>query len=233
MKYRFIAADPPWQHNSRQATRKENPDQKTRLGMGAAGHYRTMPTSEICALGPYVQAVAARDTYLGMWVLESMPEAVEPVLDAWGFEQVGTLFAWIKTNKHDGKPKFGVGKYSAGNLERMILARRNRRKTRCWHSTAKGCWKPSQVILAPLGEHSEKPEEAQDRIDRWLDPFLDGHGKLELFARRHRPGWVCLGDEITQPEIVDDLWELANGLEAPYLERSGILLPTGSHSWAC
>ena len=49
-----------------------------------------------------------------------------------------------------------------------------------------------------------------------------------FFARRHRPGgWVCLGDEITQPEIVDDLWELANGFEAPYLERAGILLPGG------
>lgn len=49
--------------------------------------------------------------------------------------------------------------------------------------------------------------------------------KLELFARRHRPGWVCLGDAITSPEIADDLWDLANGYERPFLEQAGILVP--------
>jgi len=225
VKFRFILADPPWQHNDRKAVRKDNPQKKTRLGMGAAGHYRTEPTTAICALGPLVQAVATPDAYLAMWVVESMPLDVPRVLAAWGFEPVCTLFAWMKTNSKAGTPCFGNGKYSAGNLERCILARRNRKKFPCWHSTLKGCYKPAQAIFAPKSEHSEKPEIAQDRIDRWVDPYLDGHGKLELFARRHRPGWVCLGDEITHPEISDDLWNLANGYEQEYLDRAGLRVP--------
>lgn len=225
MKFRFILCDLPWKHNSRRATRKDNPSQKTRQGVGAAGHYRLMSTAEICALGPLVQAVATPDAYLGMWVLESMPLDPPLVLEAWGFEPVTTLFSWTKVTK-DGQPVFGIGKYSASNLERCILARRApRKKHPCWHSTLKGCYKPAQAIFAPKSEHSEKPEVAQDRIDRWVDPYLDGHGKLEMFARRHRPGWVCLGDAITSPEIADDLWDLANGYEQPYLERAGLLVP--------
>lgn len=225
MKFRFIMADLPWKHNSRRATRKDNPSKKTRQGVGAAGHYRLMSTAEICALGPLVQAVATPDAYLGMWVLESMPLDPPLVLEAWGFEHVSTLFSWIKINA-DGSPFFGIGKYSASNLERLILARRApRKKHLCWHSTLKGCYKPNQVIMAPKSEHSAKPEEAQDRIDRWVDPYLDGHGKLEMFARRHRPGWVCLGDEITQLEISDDLWNLANGYEQEYLDRAGLRVP--------
>lgn len=225
MKFRFLSVDPPWRHNNRRATRKDNPNKATRFGIGAQGHYRVMATSEIAALGPYVQAVCTPDAYMAMWVLESMPDDVKPVLDAWGFEQVCTLFAWVKLNSKAGTPCTGPGKYSFGNLERCILARRNRKKFTCWHSTAEGCWKPQQILYAPRGDHSAKPEEAQDRMDKWIDPYLDGHGKLELFARRHRPGWVCLGDAITSPEIADDLWDLANGFEQPYLEQAGLLVP--------
>lgn len=225
MLFRFLLVDPPWKHNSRRATRKDNPSQRTRQGIGAGGHYRLMSTPEICALAPLVQAVATPDAYLAMWVLESMPLDPPKVLEAWGFEHVSTLFSWVKINA-DGSPFFGIGKYSASNLERMILARRAPRwKHNCWHSTEKGCYKPAQVILAPKGEHSSKPEIAQDRIDKWVDPYLDGHGKLEMFARRHRRGWVCLGDAITAPEIADDLWDLANGYERPFLEQAGLLVP--------
>jgi len=148
VKFRFLAVDPPWRHNNRRATRKDNPNKATRFGIGAQGHYRVMATSEIAALGPYVQAVCTPDAYMAMWVLESMPADVKPVLDAWGVEQVCPLLAWIKLNSKAGTPCTGPGKYSFGNLERCILARRNRKKFTCWHSTAEGCWKPQQILYA-------------------------------------------------------------------------------------
>jgi N6-adenosine-specific RNA methylase IME4 len=58
-----------------------------------------------------------------------------------------------------------------------------------------------QLIVAPALEHSEKPEEAQNRIEKlYAGPYL------ELFARRVRSGWVCWGDELpaAQAEAAHD-----------------------------
>lgn len=54
------------------------------------------------------------------------------------------------------------------------------------------------VCLAPNLGHSSKPEDLQDSLDLM---FPRGK-KLELFARRHRPGWVCLGNEICNGEDI-------------------------------
>jgi N6-adenosine-specific RNA methylase IME4 len=45
--------------------------------------------------------------------------------------------------------------------------------------------------MAPRGEHSAKPEEVHDRIQRLCPgPYL------ELFARKQRPGWTAGRDEV-------------------------------------
>src|SRR5690606_15124530 len=40
-------------------------------------------------------------------------------------------------------------------------------------------------------KHSAKPEDLQDMLDKM---FPNGN-KLEMFARRQRPGWWCIGNE--------------------------------------
>jgi len=53
-----------------------------------------------------------------------------------------------------------------------------------------------QVIIAPVGEHSAKPDEAYRRIERlYPGPYL------ELFARKAREGWTTWGDEL--PPLAD------------------------------
>ena len=47
------------------------------------------------------------------------------------------------------------------------------------------------VSFAPNLKHSAKPENLQDS----LDIMFPGTDKLELFARRERKGWTCLGNE--------------------------------------
>lgn len=47
------------------------------------------------------------------------------------------------------------------------------------------------VFFAAVGTHSQKPECFQDTLDRM---FPEGE-RLELFARRARPGWLCVGNE--------------------------------------
>jgi N6-adenosine-specific RNA methylase IME4 len=48
-----------------------------------------------------------------------------------------------------------------------------------------------EVILAPIREHSRKPDEAYRRVERYCaGPYLD------LFSRESRTGWDAWGDEL-------------------------------------
>lgn len=54
------------------------------------------------------------------------------------------------------------------------------------------------VSFAPNLKHSAKPENLQDSLDIM---FPNGN-RMELFARRDRPNWVCLGNEICNGEDI-------------------------------
>ncbi len=65
------------------------------------------------------------------------------------------------------------------------------------------------VLLAPNLKHSSKPEGLQDR----LDLMFPQANKLELFARRLRLGWICIGDEAKNTlneDIRDSIDKLIN-----------------------
>jgi N6-adenosine-specific RNA methylase IME4 len=52
-----------------------------------------------------------------------------------------------------------------------------------------------QVIFAPRGKHSEKPQQVHEGLER-----LYG-GRLELFGRRTRPGWTVWGNQIEEQGV--------------------------------
>jgi N6-adenosine-specific RNA methylase IME4 len=60
------------------------------------------------------------------------------------------------------------------------------------------------VSFAENLKHSAKPEDLQESLETMF-PIAR---KLELFARRIRPGWTCLGNEIDGKDIRDALSEL-------------------------
>lgn len=60
------------------------------------------------------------------------------------------------------------------------------------------------VCLAENLKHSAKPDDLQESLETMF-PIAR---KLELFARRLRPGWTCLGNEIDGKDIRDALAEL-------------------------
>jgi hypothetical protein len=77
------------------------------------------------------------------------------------------------------------------------------------------------VVIAPVGEHSAKPEEVRRRIER-----LVGGPYLELYGRKPVDAWTVWGNEIqrglmtaggevikTKPEPADD------GLDIPAILR--------------
>ena len=60
------------------------------------------------------------------------------------------------------------------------------------------------VSFAENLRHSAKPDDLQES----LETMFPVARKLELFARRLRPGWTCLGNEIDGKDIYDALAEL-------------------------
>lgn len=134
----------------------------------------------------------------------------------------------------DNDDVYGMGYYIPNNIEIAFFG--VRKEASHWHPIEKGSGtRPRQVIRRPrvyypddtppvemedgtlrklAGKeiHSRKPEEMQDRIEQWLVPHLNGFSMFEGFATRQRPGWNCLGHEISGRDIRDELKDLALGI---------------------
>lgn len=180
--YGVILADPPWSFrvwNSSAASRKT-----------ASHYYQTMTHADLCALP--VHTLAARDCVLLMWAtMPTLPEALE-LGAAWGFTFKTTAFTWVKNNPRGMGFYMGLGYWTRANAELCLLFTRGapRRKAK----------DVRQVIMSPLRRHSQKPDEQYGNIERLLEgPYI------ELFARRRRPGWDALGNEIDGRDIRDVL----------------------------
>lgn len=173
--YPCILADPPWHYCTRG---------KHSGGRHASVHYQTMTLPEIMALP--VGDVAADDCSLFLWVTQWLtPKSVNAVLDAWGFEYKTIALVWVKTTGQ-GLLHWGMGHSTRNGAELCIQATRGRSLVVA-HDV-------HQVIVAPVREHSRKPDEQYDRIERLLGMQEPGR-KLELFARQTWPGWDCWGLE--------------------------------------
>ncbi len=86
----------------------------------------------------------------------------------------------------------GLGSYSNGNIEDVLLVRRGKTIERI-------CKSVKQTIFWPRGRHSEKPQEVKRRIEKMLGQDLQ---KIELFAReRFNDGWDYWGNDIDKNDI--------------------------------
>lgn len=179
--WRCIVSDPPWafrDHGSRIA-----PDADVVRGRGAAALnrrlYDTMPLVEIASMP--VAEIVAPSAHLYLWCPSALLAEGLVVVRAWGFRFTGTL-AWDKTTKH-GKPAFGPGHYFRSSHELLLFGVRGRcpALSRSERTRFEGA----------VGRHSQKPEVLQDMAER-----VSPGPRLELFARRRRPGWTCWGNQL-------------------------------------
>ena len=175
-KYTVLYADPPWRYRN-----KPN-------GRSPESHYPTMKTEDICALP--VQALAAEDCALFLWVTMPMIFEAQKVLAAWGFQYKTVAFVWVKQNRNGTGIFWGMGYWTRANAELCLLATKGRPQRR-----AKNI---HQVIISPVEEHSKKPEEARRRIEALLGEVP----RLELFARRPSPGWDVWGNEVESDVVL-------------------------------
>jgi N6-adenosine-specific RNA methylase IME4 len=188
-KYQIIYADPPWSYTA------WSEDKKVAQGRANQGiakrHYSTMSVEDICALP--IGEMADQDCKLFLWATPPcLPEAMK-VMEAWGFEYKTIAFCWVKTNKKDRQPFFGIGHWTASNCE-LVLAglRKGGRLNRQDKSI-------SQVVISPRGKHSEKPDIIRDKIVHLCGDVP----RIELFVRpketmfgKNTEGWDVWGNEV-------------------------------------
>jgi N6-adenosine-specific RNA methylase IME4 len=135
--------------------------------------YSVMSLADIAALP--VGAVAARNSLLFMWTVSHLQREAFDVAEAWGFKPVSIAFVWDKGH-------MGMGYWTRQETEICHLFKRGKPRR-----LSKGV---RSLIRAPRREHSRKPDEQYERIERLVDgPYL------ELFARQAWPGWTVWGAE--------------------------------------
>lgn len=174
-RYKVIYADPPWDY-------KDKRDKHPRLCGGAAAHYKTMSQKDIMALP--ISQLADDNSILFLWAtFPNLQEALN-VMKAWGFKYKTLGFSWIKTNRKNGKPFFGIGWYTKSNCEVCLIGIRGK--------PPKASNGVSSVVISPREEHSKKPDMVRERISE----FCGDVPKIELFARQKYPGWDVWGNEV-------------------------------------
>jgi N6-adenosine-specific RNA methylase IME4 len=130
-----------------------------------------------------VASVATPDCFLFLWVPLRSVFLVEPLMRAWGFVFSGSAFTWAKQNRSGAGWFMGTGYGTRKNAEVCWLGRRGKPQRK-----SAGV---RELIVAPVREHSRKPDEVYSRIEEFCaGPFL------EMYARQRWPGWVCVGDEV-------------------------------------
>lgn len=211
MLFDLIVADPAWEMRDKL---------KMKVKRSSAAKYPVLKPKDIVALD--VKSIASDNAILALWVPSAMLTDGMEAMKNWGFVQKQT-WIWVKTkispldlllkkfrqsiyNFEDlsfqealGLLKITLDEFDLNDILNFNLGRIFRQTheicligTRGKVSSLRKDKSQRSVFIGPaLPEHSEKPEEFQNR----LDLLYPGLNKVELFARRDRPGYTCVGLE--------------------------------------
>jgi len=144
---------------------------------GAQNYYKTMKPHEIlrtilnCEL--FKPDPSGCHGYL--WATNWHLKAALWLLEALDFRYITTI-TWAKNT-------FGLGQYFRGQTEHLLFGMIGKLPALCKTE--------STLCPAPKRGHSVKPFEIYERIERVSPP-----PRLEMFARKYRPGWQVWGDEV-------------------------------------
>lgn len=176
LSYSVVYIDPPWKFEVWSGDKVRD----LAGNRSADRYYETLSIDEIAAMP--VGHLLRGDGVLFMWILDTHLEQSLELIRRWGLRYKKFAFVWVKECQN-GAPYLSTGYWSRNGSETCLMA-----TTGAPTRLDKGV---AQVLHAIPTEHSRKPEEVADRIERLVPgPYC------ELFARRRRPGWSCWGREV-------------------------------------
>jgi len=224
-KYNIIIADCPFEFTDRL--------QMSNTKRGAVDQYPVLSLENIKNLP--LQEVIAKDALLAFWVPSALlPEGLE-IMKKWGFK-FKQSFIWVKIKKNpleklakNLKSQFRKKTLSANQIDNIInsfslneslwfgmghtfrntheiclIGTRGKILSHLRNKSQRSVDLHSLVYRNQV-QHSAKPESLQISLETMFDESLS---KLELFARRERLGWTCIGNEI---EILQPNGQLQTG----------------------
>lgn len=174
--HKVLCADPAWPFK----------DKLPGKNRGAARNYKLMSVRDICR---FPLPPLADDCVLFLWRVAAMQQEALAVISMWGFEPPQREVIWLKKTPY-GNRWFGLGRVVRAEHEVCLIATRGKPIVKN-HSVRSTFVTDLEGLSAPVGRHSEKPEE----FYRIVETLYDGP-YVELFARRPREGWTTLGDEL-------------------------------------
>ena len=164
--FRVIAIDPPWKYDNR----VEDTSHRGR------NQYPDMTQAQIAALP--VPTLAAKDCILWLWTTNAFMDDALALVEEWGFTQK-TILTWDKR-------LLGLGDWLRNVTEHCLLAVRGKPIVTLTNQTT--------LISEARREHSRKPEAFYALVES-LCPVPEG-GRLEMFSREQRKGWIAWGAEV-------------------------------------
>lgn len=172
-KFDLIVADPPWSYRA------------CRPSVNGTAPYPTLTLEELARVP--VSEIAAKRCILLLWATWPMMDTALDLIKAWKFEYKTCYKLWRKVSRA-GVPRTGVGWYSRGNSEVLLIATKGQGNAK--RILRRNVLQEHTECRTAL--HSEKP--ASIMCDIVSD--IQADARLELFARVQHPGFACWGLEI-------------------------------------
>lgn len=171
-EYKTVVADPPWTPTM-SITNGGAPKASPQC------HYNTLSIEEIINIKPRLY----KQAHIYIWCLTPHVDWGFQVCRAWGGEPI-TMFTWRK-------PGLGAGRFRC-NTEHVVVGRVGSRHGNPFGSGGRYSQATSGTVFDwPRAEHSKKPQEFFDLVER-----LSPAPRLEMYARSLRNGWTVFGDEV-------------------------------------
>ena len=146
-----------------------------------------------------VAQLAADDCALLLWCTGphiTIGTHVE-IIEAWGFKPSTVAFVWVKQNAERRRAPHRHGLLDAQQQRELCFIATKGSPMRLATDV-------HQIVMAPVGEHSAKPEEVRRRIERLVaGPYL------ELYGRQLVPGWTVWGNEIPRAAFIPPVMQAA------------------------
>ena len=187
-KYDIIYADPPWDYGGKMqydksSIKSENVGFEKKIFISSASFkYPTLKLNELKKLD--VISISSDNCLLFMWTTgPQLAKAIELGI-AWNFEYKTMAFVWDKQIHNPGR-------YTLSQTEFVLVFKKGK------IPTPRGARNIRQLVTAPRGNHSEKPEE----IIFYITEMFPEQKKIELFARKNYIGWDNWGLEIPDDKI--------------------------------
>lgn len=184
-KYDIIYADPPWDYGGKMqfdksSVRAENMDWKKNIFISCANFkYPTLKIHELKKIP--IQSIANANCLLFMWVTNPhLANGIE-LGNSWGFEYKTVAFVWDKMAHNPGK-------YTMSYCELCLVFKKGK------IPTPRGTRNEKQLLSVPRRQHSEKPSEIRQAIER----MFPMQRKIELFARSRAEDWDVWGLDVRE-----------------------------------